>query len=239
MSDTFDDLMYECKSALRLGGTIDHDADMEIYINEAVRHIDSLDIFEDQSCVIDIEDNKVRLPDGFAHFIGLRFVELTEAARSLNEDAVPPAAPLPQLFYDMVYLDFKWMMDCGIPDNSLRDTRMRAYETVLKIRGRYIIFNNNISGTYSKAQLVYAGLAKDDMGRNVIHDDFKRAIKAYVCYRFAQVYEDRYSAAFRTEHNAEWTSQKKWLKGKSQEESANRNKWNINRIMTRLHVNTI
>ena len=181
MSCTFDELLYECKINLRLTGSIDHDLELEIWIDEGVRHLDNIDIFEEQSCVLELTDNKIKLPQGFAHWIGLRFTELTESAQATDDDTVLPAAPLPSLLNDMVYLDFKWLRDCNIPDSDFTNNSWaRAYQTVCKIRGGYIVFNTNVSNTYSKAQLMYGGLRKDDMGRNWIEDDFKRDRKSVV-----------------------------------------------------------
>lgn len=234
MTTDVEDVIYEAKILLRLQDTSDHDSDMDIFINEALRHIDSIDTYEDCNYVFDVTSNTVKLPKGFKKWGALRFIEL------INSDD-PTISPIviPQPFVQTLYVDYQFLSSCEITTQELQQAGALPYTTVCKIRGNYIVFNSSITSVYAKGQLSYKGLAKDEDGRLLLKEDYTRALKAYICWRFGQIYPERYPRDIRDEWRAEWKAQKDWLRGLSAQENANRNRWVISNIMRKLKVNTV
>lgn len=235
MSITSEDIIFEAKFLLRLRDTTDHDADMDILIEESLRHLDNIDTFDYCNYVFEVTDNKIKLPKGFKRWGTLRFTELAAS----NPAAYISPIVIPQPFNQVLYVDFPFLTSCEITPQQLQQNGMIPYTTLCKIKGNYIVFNSNITSVYAQGELAYIGLAKDDNGRLLIKDDYTRAIKAYLCWKFSSAYPERYDRNQKQEWMEEWKAQKSWLKGEASKENANRNRWVITNIMRKIRVNTI
>lgn len=169
--------------------TTDEDIALMEFCNEAVRHLDTNSIFLKSICVLDIEDNKSKLPCGFHNIIALRF----GSGNSCQE---------------LIYADLDYMRECGCTTPSNVVSGVGVFE----IQNGWIHYHTVPDNT-TEATLSYWGLNVDSNGRGIIYETYRRAVVSYVCYLYClQNNGEREYANQIEQHLATWVAQKKWIK---------------------------
>lgn len=227
---TYDQVIGYTKQELGITNTTDHDALLEIKINEAVRHIDNLRQTKLLNCILDITDNRIALPKGFQQLLGLRFCELA----STEDNAVPSTT---YMFRDLWYFDYKYLNMCDINPSDLKKWNAEDYINTFKIvENKYIVFNFNAAENYSKAQIAFKGVNTDTNGKFVIYADYERAVVNYAAYQFALRFPELYSSAFLSDKRETWKAQKAWLKGRDQERAWSDNKAEMQKVIHTMFI---
>lgn len=236
---TYDSVIEKAKRRLKIAGTTDHDVELEDYINEAVGSIYTSSRVVPMSCVKDVESNKVKLPKGFVKLLGVRFVETLEtSSEDEQEESEVDLNPFHNLQYqNTVYLNYKWLRDCNVDDSFYAGSCV-DYANVFKEIDGYLVWQTNIEDTFTKVQILYSGVNKDETGRHVIYERFERAVRSYACGMFASSYPITYSSQFVSLEMETWKAQKRFIKGNEGEKNWDDNKYEIQRIMHSMFIDS-
>lgn len=227
---TYDQVLAFTKRTLLISGTTEHDALLETLLNEAVGQINNLRMVIPRSCVKDITNgNLIKLPNGFNKLIGLRFIKETSSQSEQEGNNAQMIKGHDYLFEDLVYLNYKWMLDCQVDTTSIHNNL--DYKGFFDIKDGYIVFQSAVADVYSQAQIAFSGTNVDEDGKFIIYSDYERAIRNYAAAEFAELFPDKYTPSFVGTRRATWTAQKKFLKGKDQERHWENNKFQIQKII--------
>jgi hypothetical protein len=98
------------------------------------------------------------------------------------------------------------------------------------IQNGWLVFNfpDRVEG--NKVILLYQTRNLDCNGLYYIFDYQIRAVKAYLCFRYAQKFPERYMRDIRTEYRMEWTAQAAHCRSLTAKKNADENQHKINRI---------
>lgn len=157
---TYESVIAEAKEELNLEQTSDYDAFLERMIDEAMRSIDSLTMFESATCTIPIIDGIAQLPKDFVRLYGARF--------SSNGNC----EPIPLIERDFIN-------DCGCQAYPVWNRG--GYE----IAGGNIVFHVT-DQPYDEIHIGYLKRRTDEYGRSRMLLTHARACKAYAKYMFCQ-----------------------------------------------------
>jgi hypothetical protein len=67
-----DEVIARAKMQLRIATTTEHDDTLEVFISEALDHLDCASQLVKKQCCIDVCDHVSELPKGFVRILGLR-----------------------------------------------------------------------------------------------------------------------------------------------------------------------
>ena len=157
---TYESVIAEAKEELNLEQTSDYDAFLERMIDEALRGIDDLQMFESATCSIPIIDGIAQLPSDFIRLFGARF------SSNGNCETIP-------------YIERDFINDCGCQAYPVWNRG--GYE----ISGGNIIFHV-ADQPYDEIHIGYLKRRTDDYGRAKLLLSHAVACKAYAKYRFCQ-----------------------------------------------------
>lgn len=202
---TNDQIVSSAKMQLKIEVS-DDDIWFEKLVNEGVRHLDCLSLFVKKIAQLDVQDNIAKLPPGFFRLIGLR-------------TGTPGNCGL------ATYVELDFIVQCGCSPQTWVQPAVNLFE----IQNGYIYFHPNPTTVdpvtneivppvpIESAVIAYFGMNVDDTGLYQVYDHYERALTAYVCWRYCQQNFEKYPAAIRAEYNAEWITQKKWIKSIEQQ----------------------
>ena len=60
-----DQVIASIKMKLGIPNISDYDVELEVFINEGIRHLSTNQLFVKKPCVLELEDGKARLPSGY------------------------------------------------------------------------------------------------------------------------------------------------------------------------------
>lgn len=206
---TIEEVLASTKTRLQIR-TTDSDIFLLDQINEGVRHLDALSVFTQQQCVIEIEDNKSKLPCGFWQLISLRFGEGNTCQ-------------------EMIYADLDWLSNCGCDVNQINN--FTWYTSTFQISDGYIFYHQLPADTTS-ATISFMGLNVDSLGRGIIYEDYRRALVSYACYIYClqNMDENKYRSQMDI-HRQTWEAQKRWIKSNDVYNQFHNEKHQIRSIM--------
>ena len=208
-----DEVIARTKMQLRIATTTEHDDTLEVFISEALDHLDCASQLVKKQCCIDVCDHVSELPKGFVRILGLR----------------PVCADTTTNVYDMVYADVKYLHK-----NNCGTTGCVDYREGFQINKGFIHFNSDV--TFTKADLAYIGLNVDEFGRTLIYKRYERALMNYACYQFSMMFKEEYTN-FQTEMwNRTWVEQRSKIIGEDVLNDFMQNRHEIATLMNGLIV---
>lgn len=177
--------------------------------NEAVRQINAGSIFSQElPVVLPIEDRKSRLPCNYYGLLGLRW----NSGNSCSE---------------LIYVDMDFLTSCGCPcpQNAI------SFAGVFQIEKGWIYYHQMPDNT-EEVTLSYMGINQDSLGRNIVYEDFRRAVWSYICYDFCLANQDetKYRGQWQ-QHYRIWCAQKRWLQSEAVANKFRSQKHQIRSIM--------
>lgn len=201
---SIDEIVARTKAQLDIN-TADHDLFFEMNINEAVRSLDSIDLFEPHQVTLDVTNLQAPLPCGF--------YKLLAAKLYCNQS----------WYNNMYYVDSNFLTECGCESTA---TNSSYFVNTFKIIGSTIhLLSTNTDVT--QITMAYLGLktATDNPSLWYIDELYERALWNYAAWRFCEKYEDQYSARRVERYESQWKAQKRWLRGEAQQNSFDLKKW--------------
>ncbi len=197
------------------------DSDIWLFkmINESVRHVDLLTLFQKKTAILDVKNNIACLPCGFYRMIALRFGQ-------------------PPFCGTAIYVDIPFANSIGCCGGNVANgtSGIFAFSNSFQIQGSNIVFNQavnfDINGNFmpdpiTKCYIAYYGFDVDEDGLFNLYADMERAIVAYVCWKYARQNFKEYPTAVRNEYRQEWIAQKKWLKSNAYYNNFMDTRWQI------------
>lgn len=178
------------KEALGVEDVSIHDTYLLKLADEAIRQISGQKMLIKKTTCYDIENNMVRLPDGFS-----RLLAVAVANDRLDNRAV------------YVDSDFVEGFECA-DDMALR---MKPIRNNIEIVGDFIVFSSNIKA--SQATITYRGYNLDEDCMMVMYDHQERAVVAYMCWKFTSKFFMQYPRDIREQFKNEYVGQKAFIRG--------------------------
>lgn len=178
------------------------------WVNQGVRHIDCLTLFQKKITTLQVKNNIACLPCGFFRMLALRF-------------GAPP------FLGTAIYVDTPFANFCtnnaveGILGGGAEWGGMFAFSNSFQIQGSNIVFNQvrnfDINGDFieqpiTSCTIAYFGFDVDNEGLFNVYADMERALVAYLSWQYCKQNFREYTEGIRNEHRREWIAQKKWLK---------------------------
>src|SRR5688572_6582761 len=114
-------IIASAKDWLNLGDTTDVDIKFEKLIDEGVRRLDCLSLFDKHVRTLSVHNNMAELPKGFVRYIGLRI------------GTAPNCLPA-------IYVSMPWIQACGC---SMNAAYLSNDFTVFEIQNNHIVFHPN------------------------------------------------------------------------------------------------
>lgn len=213
---SIEEIIAGVKPQLRLSNTTEHDDWFELLSYEAIRHLDSLSIFQKRQCSLDVVDKKAKLPAGFQKLLALRFL-----ASDANTVTVGLAA-----FSNFLYVDTHFLKDNGQSTNL---PLIRGLSTFVQISKGFLFFSSEADEIQS-VEIAFMGLNLNEDGRPVIYADYERALKAYICWKFTLAYSENYKVSDLYTYQKEWQGQRAKIKGADFKNSFDLNKRKMHEI---------
>lgn len=237
---TYNQVIFFTKSYLGISNSTEYDNLIELFIDEAISSLNNLAQNIPRSCVKEIEGNYVKLPHGFNELLGVRFCELKQT----TEEVVNPNPTMFEteniLFQPLVYWNYKWLRDCQISDSELsKSTNGCANGNIqgsMQIIDGNLVFNSNISNDYSHVQIIFNGMNEDEQGRMVIYKRYQRAARSYVVGMMAKRFPELWGSL--ASDMEVYKAQKRFIKGDDQEKHWHRNKFEVQKILHSLFVDS-
>jgi hypothetical protein len=200
--------IISAKEELRLGDTTMHDKFLMRLANQAMVSMTDNATYVVRSCDVEVTDGgRAELPCGFVRLIAARW----------NNGTTNQAGP--------VYGESAFIQDGTIPAG------FTPWTNDFRIIEDRIVFLNPLTPD-GYLTVVFSGRNIDEDGLMVMSDRQERAITAYLCYKFAKSYPERYLMGFWQDSQMEWKAQKAHLTGMSAMERFHENKQQIASIVT-------
>lgn len=228
---TYDDVLASAKRRLKITNTTDHDTELEDYIQEAVGGMYNKASLIPASCVKEIDSNRIKLPRGFVHLIGARFIESVDSVD--QEETVVSKA----INYSATYVNYKWMLDCNVPSNLY--SGCENSDNYFKEVDGYLVWQYNVESSFNRVQIMFVSASKDEYGRPLLYERYIRAVRSYACGMFAQTYPDKYSSLFVQNEMATWRAQKNFIIGHENEKDWQDNKAEMQRILHTMFIDSL
>lgn len=217
-----DQVIASTKMKLGIPNISDYDVELEVFINEGIRHLSTNQLFVKKPCVLELEDGKDRLPSGFRKLLGVRYLPpVTVVGVSGIECPLTSCLPI-------LYIDKRFAAGCGC-DNL---NRTEDFISSCEIRDGWIYFTRSPNDG-SRVEISYMGFATGDDCNLLIHPDYERALSAYARYNLLNAYphiKEPHSMNLADKAYMEWKAQKDWVKGIAARQNFDNNKYYIKRI---------
>ena len=198
--------IISAKEELRLGDTTMHDKFLMRLANQAMVSMTDNATYVTRSCDVNVVDSRADLPCGFIRLIAARW----------NNSTSNQTSP--------VYAEAAFIQDGLIPSG------FTPWVNDFRIIEDRIVFLNPLTQD-GVLTVVFSGRNVDEDGLMVMSDRQERAVTAYLCYKFAKSYPERYLMGFWQESQTEWKAQKTYLTGMSAMERFHENKQQIASIV--------
>jgi hypothetical protein len=199
--------IISAKEELRLGDTTMHDKFLMRLANQAMVSMTDNATYVVRGCEVDVIDGYGDLPCGAVRVIAARWV-----SGGSNQA-------------DPVYTETAFIQDGTIPAGYA------PVSNQFRVVDDRIVFLNPLTPD-GVLFVVFSGRNVDEDGLMVMSDRQERAITAYLCYKFAKSYPERYLMGFWQDSQMEWKAQKAHLTGMSAMERFHENKQQIASIVT-------
>jgi len=169
---TLEQVIMRAKGMFRIENT-DDDAWFYIWAEEAIRSLDTFSFYVKNQCVIQIRDDKAKLPKGLVRILAVWW----------------------DCFNVPVYVDLPYLKLCDCNVGSLSN-----YRTTMQINKGHLLFYNlpsvkaidPITGapsseptTPTEANIAYIGYNLDENGEPVIYERYERAVWNYCCWMYS------------------------------------------------------
>lgn len=241
---TYEQVISFVKRNLRIAGTSEHDANIELFINEAVRHLNNLGQLVPKSCVLELSGNTVKIPSGCNAVFGVRFCRVKgETVHVGDDDDDEQNVFLSNKDYQyqpLIYWNYKWFNDCNLDQNDVAGIiNVPGYnmEGTYKIVDGYIVFNTSISDDYTHIQIMYESMNEDENGRMTIYARYERAVRNYAVSEMADMYPEMWGHRSAKAHKV-WKAQKQWIRGDDQEKHWHKNKFEIQQMLKTMFLDS-
>jgi len=226
---SIDQVISSVQADLGIMGDNSYSIVIEKWINEAIRHTGTNQLFVKRPAILTLQDGRACLPVGFRKLLGIR-------AKAPYTITTPGGTEEQRIRYlPMLYLDTPFLNECGVTvteTNEQHGLGYRNYLSSFQIVGNDIVANGAIpDGT--EIQISYLGFSVDEDCMLIIHSDFERALSAYARYKFWTAFPERkpqFSMTLMQDAKREWINQKKWLKGLATSQEFNDNKYMIRQL---------
>lgn len=174
-------ILAAAKWKARVKDVSDYDSELEYFINEGARWMNTNETFPKKSCVIDIEEGRAKLPCGFHSLIGLR---------PIFDPAITPD-PVENLCIDpcrndLWYGDTDFLTNCGVTCDA----------NLLSSSGRYEIVSGQIVLTYPfptnliQLEIAFTGFAQADNGLMELPADYELPLSSYAAWQVLSIYPE-------------------------------------------------
>lgn len=232
---SIDQVISSVQADLGIMGDNSFSVVIEKWINEAIRHTGTNQLFVKRPAILTLQDGRACLPVGFRRLLGIR-------AKAPYTITTPGGTEETRIRYlPMLYLDTPFLNECGVTvteTNEQHGTGYRNYLSSFQIVGNDIVANGNVpDGT--EIQISYLGFSVDEDCMLLIHSDFERALSAYARYKFWTAFPEKkpqFSMTLMQDAKREWINQKKWLKALATSEEFNNNKYIIRQLAKAWYV---
>lgn len=194
------------KEELGIAQTVEHDPYLRVIADQGLRSINSEDKYGQYHGLFEIFSGKVCLPDGFDSLLGFYFAD---------EDGCYVGAN-----------DVKDVFERRVRNNFGNTFNWR----VLSNDGGVLVFDcpDVIPSDY--VRLFWFGRNVDNEGFTLMLESEERAISAYLCYKFARRFPEKYNMSIVNDWKREWTQQKAFLKSSATLNNYKQNKDRIHAI---------
>lgn len=212
---TYEQVIAQAKMDLSLENTSDHDAFLEIKADECMRQINDLSLFDIHTVELDLEDGSAKVPCGFIRLMGAWY---------RNSDGNCRAVP---------YVDRDVNNYCGCTYPVFGEG------TSISLNGPYLNFNDNEADNWESVSIAYWGMRMNKDNMPVMYERHVRAVVAYLKAKLSDRLARRQDVQWmrremkddHQRYNAEYVSQKLWLRGKAQEEQFQQDRRSISRTL--------
>ena len=218
------DIVFQAKNELDLENMSQWDLFFMTEGEEALRHLNCQSLVVKKQEIIEICEGQTPLPCGLYKFLGLRFYDQRNGACQ-----------------KVVYADTMFLNSCGCSQWGFPSGETswftKEYFAAMQIQGGKMVFVNGHQ--FDHATIAYLGFNVDADGKFVIYENYVRAIKAYLKYRFLQkrpMHFGNFTPQLRNEARMEWEAQKRWSKGEDNTMNADYYRREIMAAMTALIV---
>lgn len=184
---------------------------LELQINEAVRSLDSLGIFDMHQVTLDVENLQAKLPCGF--------YKLIAAKVHCGDDWTS----------SMFYVNTPFLSECGC--DVLSPTPY--YYNTFKIIGNYLHFVST-NTDITQITLAYYGLKTSSESPDLwyIDEDYERALWNYAAWQYCETHNLPVKS-----YKGTWKAQKKWIRGNAQQLRWDNDKWKImNTVFNQVYI---
>lgn len=217
---TLDEIIQSAKGDLDIENTDLWDLKFNEWAEDALRSLNCQSMVVKGMECLDLEDCKTKLPCGFYKLLGLRFKK--DGACSLA-----------------VYADTAFLSECGCNVNSNYELGLYSYTNLnyFQINGGYIHFQNGID--FDQAVIAYLKFNVDSDGRIIIYEHYKRALTAYLRWKFMKKKSLIYTRAQAEDERREWIAQQAWIKGEDNSQDFNEYRMQIQEVWNSLVVSPV
>tara|TARA_R110000868_G_scaffold164338_1_gene396834 strand:- start:11 stop:712 length:702 start_codon:yes stop_codon:yes gene_type:complete len=188
-----DDIIQNAKADLDIENTDLWDLRFSIWAEDALRSLNCQSLVVKKQECIDICDYKTPLPKGMYQFLGLRF---------MKDNACTLA-----IYADTAFLNSQ----CCLQGTAGDGWYIQNYFEAMQIQDGFMYFSNK--NYFDSAVIAYMGFNTDDQGRLVIYTRYKRAIEAYLRWKFMKKKRGKFTRAEWSDEYKEYCNQQSWLKG--------------------------
>ncbi len=182
------------KMQLRLSDA-EADARLQAWIEEGARQLNCLSAFVENTDILDIVDNKVKLPCGFWKLLG---------ASPMDDSCC--------YLGTLTYIDTVFANNCCTTlCTSILFPNCCNYESWFKIIGNYLHFNAPCDAT--KVELCWMGLNTDEEGMMLIEERYERGLANYAMAMEGYSPGSNISQTLADTYFSIWDAQKSMLRG--------------------------
>lgn len=200
---TYENILTQIKSTLRLSDTTDHDAMLKVKMNDTIKSLNIPDSLVLRNEIIDIKGGRMKLPEDFVELIGIRLPDCG----------------------NVTYFNQDYINDCNDCSDAL--PHIRAGQVV----GGWFVFNSAIPSDATTAELAYRANNVDCEGFIVIHDDYANAIRWGVAMEFGNEYPEMYPERSVARWERFYLAAAAMLRGKQHVREFKRNREYVKTIM--------
>lgn len=188
-----DDIIQNAKADLDIENTDLWDLRFSIWAEDALRSLNCQSLVSKKQECIEICDLKTPLPKGLYKFLGLRYIK----------DGVCT----PTIYADTAFLN----SECCSNVNGGDGLWVQNYFQAMQIQDGFMYFSNH--NQFDEAVIAYLGFNVDSEGRILIYTRYKRAIEAYLRWKYMKKKRGKYSRGEWSDEYREYCNQVAWNKG--------------------------
>lgn len=197
----------------------DSDINFDRLANEAVRHLDCLSIMVKKECELKVSNGMAKIPNGYTKLIGIRVGN--------NQCG---------WWGQMIYVDVPFLRSFGVETNY---PYLCSTQGMYEIQNGVIMIYSNPGGVdregvpipITDIRLSYWSFNVDSKGMMIGHDNYERAVAAYICYKYCLQNPEQYNQYIIEEYKQEWIAQKRFVKSVDSQNQFNNTKRQMASVM--------